>query len=58
MLLSHANLYTKDFRFAPESSVKVDGARIASVVEGGSSEVGSEEVVDLKGLSLIPGLAI
>lgn len=56
MLLSHANLYTKDFRFAPESSVKVDGARIAAVVEGGSSEVGSEEVVDLKGLSLIPGL--
>lgn len=62
MILKNANLYTKDFRFVPESSVKIEHDRIARVAEGGVSNCAcgcscaADEVVDLKGLTVIPGL--
>lgn len=63
MILSNAYVYTRDFRFAPDSKIKIEGERIAKVKEGGVDEcvtackcAASDEVVDLQGMMVIPGL--
>ena len=63
MILSNGYVYTKDFRFAPNSRILVNGERITKVKENftsccnkGCGCATSGEVVDLKGLLVIPGL--
>ena len=61
MLLTNATLYTKDFRFAPNSHICVKDDRIAAVVtnadatEDPATALG-EETIDAHGLLVIPGL--
>lgn len=61
MIFYNANLYTKDFRFVPDSRFMVEGERIAKV---GPSDIVPDNVacpinhekVDLQGMYVIPGL--
>lgn len=61
MILYNANLFTKDFRFVPDSRFMVEGERITRV---GPSDIVPDNVacplnhekVDLQGMYVIPGL--
>lgn len=63
MILTNANMYTRDFRFAPDSMIKIEGDRIQRILEGGQplpecckNGLPEEGTHDLKGLMVIPGL--
>ena len=63
MILNNVTMYTKDFRFAPDSKIKIEGDRIQRILEGGQplpeccqNACPTDDWVDLKGLMVIPGL--
>lgn len=64
MILTNATVYTRDFRFEPDCKIKIEGERIAKVKTAAQAAACcaahgcsiNDEVVDLQGLMVIPGL--
>lgn len=63
MIITNANVYTRDFRFANDSTISIEGERIVAVNEGAAASCSEgcgcsagQEFVDVKGLMVIPGL--
>lgn len=63
MLITNATLFTKDFRFTPQSSIHIQADRITAITTNaagdtslGSAHEAGDEIVDAHGLLVIPGL--